>query len=62
MGMTKGPFTMVLETEPRELSSWCQAACASTRAVTLLLGTMGLPAESRGGAMKSGRSVSGTGG
>jgi hypothetical protein len=55
---------MVLETEPREPSSWCQAAChgASTRAVTLLLGTLDLPAESRGSAMKSWKSVSATGG
>jgi hypothetical protein len=30
--------------------------------VTLLLGTMGLPAASRGSAIKSGRSVSETGG
>jgi hypothetical protein len=60
LGMTKSPFTIVLETEPIEPSSWCQAA--STRAVTLLLGTMGLPAESRGSAMKSGKFESETGG
>jgi hypothetical protein len=44
---------VVLSSDP---SSVCQASWASTRAVTRLLGMMGRPSESRGRAMKAGRS------
>ena len=47
---------MVLDSWSSCPSSWCQASCASTRAVTRLLGMMGRPAGSLGKAMKSGRS------
>ena len=56
LGMTSSPLTMVLDSESKGPSSWCQACWASTSAVTRLFGMIGLPSASRGRAMNAGRS------